>query len=200
MNFVFIFLFQYLITYKINSLSYRKAILKKNKEIQDQNDLIKLNTKMLVQLEKEKHEIELAGKLRDIELVHINNQLKIKMKVDLIKELQNLTKGKSDVVPGIPSIINKLKFQIEEEKRIDLLQTNIEIVGSDFNERIKQQFSDVTKSEIEMLSFVKLKLSNKQIAFQKNTSPNSVNVALHRLKNKGNFDSTNDMKSFIEEF
>ena len=74
-----------------------------------------------------------------------------------------------------------------------------DIITSDFHIRIKQHFPDLGRSEIELLS-IKLKLSNKQIAIQRNTSPNTINVALHRLKLKCNFDSTNDLKEYIVEF
>ena len=177
-----------------------KELLNLNTEIQGQNDLIQLNTKMIIKFEHERVEMELACKQKDVELLHMNNQLKIKMKDDLIKELQTLKKKKSDIVHGLQSIINKLKYQIDEETKIDLLQNNLEIVGSDFNERIKQQFPDLSKSEIELLSFIKLRLSNKQIAIQRDTSPNTINVALHRLKTKCNFDSTNDLKNYVEGF
>ncbi len=171
-----------------------------NKEIQDQNDLIKLNTKMILKLENDNHEIELDCKKKDLEVLNINNQLKIKMKEDLIKELKTLKRNKSDIDTGIQSVILKLKRQIDEETKIDLLHANIDVVGSDFNERIKQQFSDLTKSELELLAYIKLKLSNKQIAIQKNTSPNTINVALHRLKSKCNFDTSSALRSHIEGF
>jgi DNA-binding CsgD family transcriptional regulator len=200
MNTVLIVLFQFFIGYKKNSLKYRLAIKNKNKEIEEQNELIKLNTKMLILSEKEKHNLELAGKQKDVEVLHINNHLKISMKNDLIKELQKVKKNEANIGNGIQSIILKLKHQIEEEKKIDLIQNNIDVVGSDFNDRIKQQFPDVTKSEIELLVYIKLKLSNKQIAIQNNTSPNSINVALHRLKTKCQFETTNELKEFVEAF
>ena len=200
MNAVFIVLYQFLIAYKKNSLKSRYEILSKNKEIQDQNDLIQLNTKLMIKFEHEKHEMELANKQKDMELLNLNNQLKIKMKNDLIKDLQKLKKSKNDNDVSIQSIINKLKHQIDEESKIDLLHNNINEVGSDFNERLKKHFHELSGSEIELLSFIKLKLSNKQIAIQKNTSPNTINVAFHRLKQKCNFETTNDLRSFIEEF
>ena len=80
------------------------------------------------------------------------------------------------------------------------LQDNIDVVSSDFNERLREEFPDLSKSEIELLSLIKLKLSNKQIAIHKNTSPNTINVALHRLKTKCEFETTNELKSYIEEF
>ncbi len=199
MNTVFIVLYQFLISYKKTGLKNRLEILSKNNEIQEQNDLLQLNTKMIIQFEHEKHALELSNKQKDLELLNINNQLKIKMKDDLIKDLQIIKKSKSDTGSGIQSIINKLKHQIEEESKIDLLQKNVDEVGSDFNNRIKQQFPDLSVSEIELLSFIKLKLNNKQIAIQRNTSPNTINVALHRLRQKCNFETTMDLKSFIEE-
>jgi tetratricopeptide (TPR) repeat protein/DNA-binding CsgD family transcriptional regulator len=184
-------------------LQKRKAntILKaQKKEIEGQNNLIKLNTKMIIQFENDKHELELTNKQKDVELLNINNQLKIKMKNDLIIDLQKLNKSKTDLDTGIQSIINKLKRQISEESKIDILQENIDEIGSDFNNRIKQKFPDLSKSEIEILSYLKLKLSNKEIAIQRNTSSNAVGVILHRLKQKCNIETTNDLKKFIEEF
>lgn len=47
---------------------------------------------------------------------------------------------------------------------------------------------------------LKLKMSNKQIAIHKNTSPNTINVALHRLRAKCHFETTTELKDFIEGF
>ena len=200
MNIIFLVLYQFLIPFKKNSLNYRLANIKKNEEIEKQNNLIQLNTKRIMKFEHEKHELELTDKRKDKELLNINNQLKIKIKSDLIDELQKIKKGKIDYSIGIQKIITKLRNQIEEEEKIDLLQDNLELVGSDFNERVLHQFPDLSKAEIELLSFIKLNLSNKQIAIQKNTSPNTINVALHRLRQKCRFETTNDLKKFIEEF
>lgn len=177
-----------------------RILASQKKEIEDQNGLIKINTKMIIQFEHDKHKLEIVNNKKDLELLNLNNQLKIKMKNDLIEDLQNIKKCKTDKDSSIQSVINKLKHQVDEEAKIDLLQNNINEIGSDFNERIKQQFPDLSKSEIELLSFIKLKLSNKQIAIQRNTSPNTINVAMHRLKLKYNFDSTTDLKIYIEEF
>jgi tetratricopeptide (TPR) repeat protein len=184
-------------------LQKRKAnriLATQKNEIENQNKLIKLNTKIIIKHEHDKHELELANKQKDMELLNINNQLKIKMKNGLIKDLTNIKKSESDIEKGIQKIINKLKRQVDEESKIDLIQKNVDEIGSDFINRLKQQFPDLSGLEIELLSFVKLKLSNKQIATQRNANPNAVNVALHRLKQKYNFESTNDLKKFIEEF
>jgi DNA-binding NarL/FixJ family response regulator len=193
-------MFRFLITYKKNSLNYRKTIEESNKEINDQNDLIQFNTKLIIKYEHDKHELELANKQKDMEMLHLNNQLKIKMKNDLIKELQKLKRSKDNLGSGVQSVINNLKRQIDDESITDLLQENLDEVGYDFNKRIKQKFPNLSKSEIEILSFIKLKLSNKQIAIQRNTSNNAVDVMLHRLKQKCKFGTTNDLKKYIEEF
>lgn len=200
MNVVFISFYQFFIKFKKNSLNYKRELLSSKTKIEKQNELIKLNTKMLVKFEKDKHEMHLANKQKDVESLQINNQLKVKMKNDLIKQLQKARRNKEKIDLEVHAIINRLKYQIEEEKKIDLIQANSDVIGADFNDRIKQEFSELTKSEIELLSFLKLKLSNKQIAIQKNTSPNTINVALHRLKSKCSFGSTNELKEFVEGF
>ena len=185
--------------WELEGYDFRQLICGK-KEIEEQNELIKLNTKMLIQFEKEKHDLQLSNKQKDVEALQLSNKLKLKMKNDLIKQLQKARKSKDNINTEVHAIINRLKYQIEEEKKIDLLQANSDAVGAEFNDRIKQKFNDLSKSELELLSFLKLKLSNKQIAIQKNTSPNSVNVALHRLKTKCGFESTNELKDFVEGF
>jgi DNA-binding CsgD family transcriptional regulator len=184
----------------IQKRNANRILATKNNKIEKQNSLIKLNTKMIIKFEHDKHELELANRQKDMELLNLNNQLKIKMKNDLFKKLQKLNGDKTDLDSGIKSIMSDLKRQITEESKIDLLQKNINEVGYDFNTRIRKHFPDLSKSEIELFSFIKLKLSNKQIAIQKNTSSNTVNVILHRLKQKYNFETTKELKKFIEEF
>lgn len=80
------------------------------------------------------------------------------------------------------------------------MQNSIDIVGSEFNIKIKERFPEHSKSEIELISLIKLKLSYKQIAVHKNTSQNTNNAAFQRLRNNSGFESMNEFGSFIEGF
>lgn len=182
---------------KKESLRYRQAIHERQEEIKRKNALIEEKSTALIELQKEKHAVEMANLQNDAELLQMNNQMKVKMKVQLIGDLQKLIKEKNEGPLGIKALINTLKMQVDEESKMDLLQANISAIGSGFKDRVKELFPQISSSELEMISYIKLGLNNKEIATKKNTSPNTVNVALFRLKKKCGFESTSEFKEYV---
>ncbi|MCT4645262.1 MAG: LuxR C-terminal-related transcriptional regulator, partial [Carboxylicivirga sp.] len=60
----------------------------------------------------------------------------------------------------------------------------IDQVNSEFEEKLKERFPKLTKSEIEILGYIKLKLSTKEIANTRKVSPTTVKVTKHRINKK----------------
>ncbi|MCB9224968.1 MAG: hypothetical protein H6582_12360 [Crocinitomicaceae bacterium] len=84
--------------------------------------------------------------------------------------------------------LNNLKFFVLNELEIDesILDKEKEVqeVGAEFVAQLRDQFENLSESDIQLLSFIKMKLTNKQIAEIKNITQESVKVSKNRLRKK----------------
>ena len=70
-------------------------------------------------------------------------------------------------------------------------------VHKDFNKNITKTHPNITPSEIKLCSFIRLGMSNKEIASVLNQSPDSVKVARYRVRKKFNFDSSINFETYL---
>ena len=81
-----------------------------------------------------------------------------------------------------------------------LINQNLEELNAEFYKRLLEEFPDLTKSERELSAFLKLNLSNKEIASIKNSTENSVNVSKARLRKKLGIATNKDLSAFLLKF
>ncbi|MEM6816766.1 MAG: hypothetical protein AAF600_20650 [Bacteroidota bacterium] len=165
---------------------YELAVRQKNEEI--------------LGLEAQKQKQELLLKQRDMELLQVENEMKLKVNEKIFKGIKTILTAKGDLRNPLKTLFIDLKGQIEREKQIHFKHKNIALVDSLFYDRLSHKFPELTRSDLELCAYLKLQLSNKEIAAMKNASFNGVNVAKNRLRKKMNIDSNAGLSRFLLKF
>ena len=124
-------------------------------------------------------------KERDVESL----SLKIKRESDWIDKLIELNdKVKKNQVENISEkiqdLVNSMRDNLVVDKHRQVRAKNIEVVTNEFREKLKAQFPNLTKTEIEICELIRLELSNSEISRIRNISQNSARMARYRLKKK----------------
>lgn len=78
--------------------------------------------------------------------------------------------------------------------------TSFTKVHSDFTKNLTTRFPSLTPTEIKLCSFVRLSMSNKEIAAVLHLSPDSVKVSRYRLRKKLELKSGSNLESFLTQF
>lgn len=97
-------------------------------------------------------------------------------------------------------IISKLSYHDDHEDEWERMKAHFDSVHSGFFSRLKEQFPNLTQSELQHCSYIKLQLPTKEIARMLNIDPKSVQASRYRIKKKMNMDLNSDLRSIIEEF
>ena len=154
-------------------------------------------TEEVLALEKQAHEMALEMKARDIDALSASNITQAQYIQNLIADLEQMQRAGKDL--SLKAVITRLKGQQATEEKLQVLQQDIDRVNSAFYSRLQQQFPALTKTERELCAFIKLNLSNKDIADLRNTTTNTINVARSRIRKKLRLDRNQELESFIQQ-
>ena len=97
----------------------------------------------------------------------------------------------------IRTIEKELSSQINLEKQRETFETNIDLINSDFYQKLILQFPQLTESEKKLCAMLRLGLSSKEIASIQNISPKSVDMNRYRLRKKLNIQTEEDLSQFF---
>ncbi|MEM9300360.1 MAG: LuxR C-terminal-related transcriptional regulator [Bacteroidota bacterium] len=190
-----------LLLIEVLSLAGLMTVLNNFSIIQDKYErVVRQKNEEILRLERQKHEQRLLLKQRDMELLQVENEMKIKVNKKIFKGIKTILNSKGDVRNPLKTLFIDLQGQIEKESKINFKHKNIELIDSDFYDRLNDRFPDLTRSEIELCAYLKLQLTNKEIAAMKNVSFNGVNVSKNRLRKKMNIDSNTALGRFLISF
>jgi len=100
-----------------------------------------------------------------------------------------------------PAQKNSLKLFVRNELEIDKSVLDMEKVmkevGKEFISHLKLKYPKLSESDLKLLGFIKMKLTNKQIAEIKNISPESVKIAKNRLRKKLDMSPGSDFIEYL---
>lgn len=147
----------------------------------------------------EKLDNELALKKRDLEdfaLEIVQKQDWTDKLSERLMEIKNL--DKEEITLAVRGLLNDVKGTQVAAKQKKIFQQNIEEVNHSFFEKLNQQFGNLTKTERELAGFLRMELSNKEIANLKNMEVNSVKRGRSRLRKKLNLAPETDIYTFLK--
>ncbi|GAA0712059.1 hypothetical protein GCM10009430_02100 [Aquimarina litoralis] len=123
-------------------------------------------------------------------VIHLNTKEK------LAENLAKLSKEEGDVT--LKGIIADLKADKLEDSKILMLKKNIETLNYDFLKSLKSSHPNLTKTDIEVCSFIKIGLSRKEISNLRNTSLDAIKSTRFRLKKKLQLSADQSLDDYIK--
>jgi DNA-binding NarL/FixJ family response regulator len=99
----------------------------------------------------------------------------------------------------ISEVINKLNQHTQEDSwfRFNL---SFDRVHPEFNKHLIEHFPDLTPTELKLCAFIRLGMSNKEIASLLNQNPDSVKVSRSRLRKKLGIEQSQNLENFLAGF
>lgn len=154
---------------------------------------IELKSKTKLQLiEQKQHAIEVENKNR--ELVAINLQLLSKNKV--LRELQLVLQNKKgDSLKNIQSI---LKGHLDDEKNWEYFQEIFQKIHPTFFSQLQNICPELTKTELRICAYIKINMSNIEMASLLNINVNSILTTRYRIRKKINLERENNLDEWIQ--
>lgn len=139
---------------------------------------------------------EIGIKREEITQLMTETLIQLRSKEKLTAQLSELSKQKEGTF--LNSIIAELKADKLEDSKILYLKKNIETLNYNFLKRLKEKHPILTKTDIEVCSFIKLGLSRKEVSHLRKTSLEAVKSTRFRLKKKLNLTSEESLDDYVK--
>lgn len=180
----------------IGSGIYYSFLQKRKREIQiaKQDQKIEHQKRLNAEQELEFKKKELAAKV--LQLARKNEFLgSIENEISLLKSNVD-----NSVVVTSTRIRRLIERDMADEKQWEQFSNEFSSVHQGFIEALVTKFGELSKSEIRLISLLKMNLSSKDIANTLNISDEGVKKARYRLRKKLNLESENDLQAFLLSF
>jgi DNA-binding response OmpR family regulator/DNA-binding CsgD family transcriptional regulator len=156
--------------------------------------------------QQEKDLIAKEKRLLEQNLDHHQKQLTMQT-VNMVQNNEFLQSVLSDLKSILPftttegkSVINSIEFRINDKSNDHIwkeFEFCFEKVYHDFYKKLNENLPDLSVREQRLCAFLKMNMSTKEIASITFQTPNSIDVAKHRLRKKIKIDSDKDFLNFL---
>ncbi len=119
----------------------------------------------------------------------------IRSKEHLAENLQKLSLEQEGIT--LKSIIADLKASKADHSKLMLIKQNIKQVNFEFIKKLKTKHPILTKTDIEICSFIRIGLSRKEIANLRNTSLEAVKSSRFRIKKKLKISASEKLDDYV---
>ncbi|HEY9046927.1 MAG TPA: tetratricopeptide repeat protein [Ohtaekwangia sp.] len=126
------------------------------------------------------------------------NTLMEQVREDML-ELQNIAENKS-FKSRISRLAKVIDDSLEVEKDWHAFRMYFEKVHSAFFQNLKEQFPELSQTDLKLCALISLNLSMKETALLLGISPESVKMARHRLRKKLSLDTEENLTDFLANF
>jgi DNA-binding response OmpR family regulator/DNA-binding CsgD family transcriptional regulator len=171
---------------------------------------VEIFRKMIEQQEiinqQEKDLTEKEKKLLELDLEHHQKQLTMQT-VNMVQNNEFLQSVLSDLRTILPftgnegkTVINSLEFRINDKSNEHIwkeFEFCFEKVYHDFYKNLNEKISDLSVREQRLCAFLKMNMSTKEIAAITFQTPNSIDVAKHRLRKKAGLENDEEFNTFL---
>lgn len=181
-------------------------IQKRNREISKQalfekmqNDLlaVELKNKELLQ---QRTDLELRSSKMDLTSMAIDLNQHESIRKSLVKSLKEVRKVAEDSEAGemVAKIISNVNKEMNSGQSRALFNENISKVNNAFFTKLKAEYPELSKSELEFCGLLRLNLNSKEISNIKNITPDSAKVMRHRIRKKLGLTAEDDIYEALQ--
>jgi len=171
---------------------------------QTENQLLEeeiLKQKEVHRLQNEKYQAEIEHKSRELltSAMHIVNKNKILAEIK--DTLENITtNSESTFHKNVNDLCKEIDKTIHVDSDWEQFKIHFDEVNSNFFENLKNNFPNLTQSDMKVCAYLKIKLSTKEIAQIMNVSPAAVHKRFYRLRQKMQLKPNTNLTDFFMEY
>ncbi len=140
-------------------------------------------------------EKDISLRTREILSLQMQSVKKLQSKIKIAEDLQKVIKNKTKV--DTYSILADIRSSKLEDEKVLVIKQQIAEHNASFIFQLTGKFPNLSKTDIEIATFSKMKLTRKEIAELRGTTVHAVKMARARLKKKLSLTSDDSLEDFL---
>jgi DNA-binding CsgD family transcriptional regulator len=197
--------------YKRQQRKYKRLQQIKLQEQQRRYDEEQKQLQFLHQLEigkSEKQIIQLTNEKLQAEIGHKNSEL-ASSAMNLVRKMEMLSRLKADLVQyksnhesekgskEFQKIIRTIDKELDHDEEWEQFAIHFDNVHTNYLKKLKENYPDLTASELKLAAYLRLSLTTKEIAQLMNISIRGVETSRYRLRKKLNMNMEDNLFDFL---
>jgi ligand-binding sensor domain-containing protein len=184
---------------EIANLEQIELLRKKDEQLKEEFDKAKQEQ---IQHEQEKHSLEITHKNKELSIM----AMQIAHKSESISKIRDylISFTENNDSPDFKAMANHLfeyiDKDIQHDKEWKEFQEYFDMVHSSFTNKLKATYPSISPTLLKLSTYLRVKMSNKQIARLMNTTVESVLKSRYRLREKLQLNTDDNLDDFIEKF
>ncbi len=174
--------------------SVLEAILLSLAIVDRYNTLERKKLDLVTQLISKEKDISL--KTKEIMSLQMESVKQLRSKLKIAEDLQKIVKNDEEV--NTQSILADIRSSKLEDQKILIIKQQIIDYHTRFITQLRSQFPKLSKTDIEIATFSKMKLTRKEIAELRGTTVHAVKIARARLKKKLDLTANDPLEEFLD--
>jgi len=151
-------------------------------------------------LEKELLDERLKNTQFQNQKVIADKAMRLEFTTEFLNRIKNILKKSKELSnPELQLLISELQAQTKVEKKLEVLEENYGKTDLDFEKQLLDNFPELSKSEREICSLIRLNLSLKEIMTIRNTSMASIKSARYRIRKKLNIPKNIELEIYVQK-
>jgi DNA-binding CsgD family transcriptional regulator len=184
------------------TISYRQRLrlAQKQAELKEAERQLAAAHARAMEQEKDIIDVALQHKKKDLSNMALDAMIKKEWaeKLDGLLSQAEQSRGHKRSI-SLRKLREEIRSHIHADHRISQLQENIETLSAEFYDHLKALNPDLSKTEVRLVSFLKLRLSNDEIAMFQGISTKSVIMSRYRLRKKLGLPESADLDAFCRD-
>lgn len=178
----------------------RLRLARKKAELNEAERKLSVAHAKAVEQEKMLLDVALQHKSKDVSDLALNAMIKKEWAEKLDGLLSNAEQSRGHMRSlALKKLREEIRSQIHADHRISQLHQNIETLNAEFYDHLNSRNPDLSKTEVRLVSFLKLRMSNDEIAMLQGISTKSVIMSRYRLKKKLSLPENADLDAFCQK-
>lgn len=143
---------------------------------------------------------ELKESKSELKTLVADNNMRLLFKKQLLEQLKedHHVRTSTEIKNYTQALILKLKLQISTEDKLSSLHNKVHTLNSEFQSKIIELYPNITKTEREVCSLLRLNLSIKEVASIRNATVGSVKIIRHRIRKKMEVPEGEILEHFVQ--
>lgn len=139
---------------------------------------------------------KIATKSEEINELLSETMVHLKSKEKLVENLQKLSNEEEGV--SLKNILIDLKATKADDEKLILIKQNIEKVNFEFIKQLKEKYPALTKTDIEICTYLRMGLERSEIARLRYTSIDAVKKSRNRIRKKMELSADVELGTYLE--